>query len=892
VAVSGAATLGGNVTTTGNQSYGSTTLAADVTLATANSAISFIGAVDSQASQAKSLTLTAGTGNLTFSGAVGGGVNGRLGTITINSASDVTAAAVTATALTQVAGSGTTTLNGAVNTNGAGGVSLTSKNLAVSQSITTTNGGGVTATQSGTLSTAAAGDISSDGTVSLTSAGALTGAGDITTTNDNVAVTSTAANVALTGAIASGSGAVTIAAATGATMAAVSTSGNLGVTATAGDIIGSGALGVGGNSTFTANGANASIGVSDAANAFTGTVTFAGGSLNNVSVTDTAGGLALNVPTLSGNLAATSSGVLTQSAALTVGGATTLSAPGQAITLTNAANNFTGTVKATGAVTQITDVNALTAELTTTGSTTLSAGGNLAVSGTVSGAGNDLTTTTTGKGSTSFGATTVADALSVTSVGAVSQTGALSVGGATTLSAAGQAITLTNAANDFTGTVTSTGAATQITDTNALTAVFTSTGSTTLTAGGDLVASGTVSGAGNDLTTTTTGKGSTSLGATTVADALSATSAGAVSQSGALTVGGLTTVSAAGQAVTLADKGNDFTGAVSLTGGTTQITDKNGLTLGTLDTGALTATSTGAMNLGQGKVGGALTATSGGFDITQTGGLAVTGYATVDAGTANVTLQNAANDFASSSSPASEFTATGADKEALFGNVFTGTTVQLRDANGITGTVKSTDLNLASVGTTHLYLRNILGAGKAGVGDATIDTGDGNLYLSGSESGFKGRSLVLDNVGQVITDAPGQTFRLDPGTQSVEFRVGGQSLSAVSSLFNVVGGDTVRSFLAKIFTPTDTTTLNGLQFKSFTDLSNAFAPTLILPSVNDAERRSQERAAGIGALKERVQRGSVAFEELVAPVPYDTFKVRQAPCSQEQSEGAIGGKCQ
>ena len=66
-----------------------------------------------------------------------------------------------------------------------------------------------------------------------------------------------------------------------------------------------------------------------------------------------------------------------------VGGATTLSAPGQAITLTNAANNFTGTVKATGAVTQITDVNALTAELTTTGSTTLSAGGTGATLGAV-----------------------------------------------------------------------------------------------------------------------------------------------------------------------------------------------------------------------------------------------------------------------------------------------------------------------------------------------------------------------------------------------------------------------------------------------------------------------------------------------------------------------------
>ena len=54
---------------------------------------------------------------MVFSGAVGGTT--RLGDLTIVSAADVTAAAITASAIDQQAGTGTTTFNGAVNTNTA-----------------------------------------------------------------------------------------------------------------------------------------------------------------------------------------------------------------------------------------------------------------------------------------------------------------------------------------------------------------------------------------------------------------------------------------------------------------------------------------------------------------------------------------------------------------------------------------------------------------------------------------------------------------------------------------------------------------------------------------------------------------------------------------------------
>jgi hypothetical protein len=620
-----------------------------------------------------------------------------------------------------------------------------------------------------------------------------------------------------------------------ASSSSVAITGDLKITASAGNITGTGAMVVGGNSTFTANGTKANIDVGNAGNNFTGTVALVGASLQNVTVADTSA-LALQVDSLSGNLAVTSGGAVTQSAVLNVAGTTTVAATGQAVTLTMAANNFGGAVSVTGNDVTLVDANAI-----------------------------------------ALGASTVTGNMSVTAGGAVTNTGALAVTGTTTVSAAGQGVTLNQAANDFGGAVSVTGKDVTLVDASAL-----------------------------------------NLGASTATGNLDVTAGGAVSQSAALTVTGTSTFSAAGQSVTLDNAGNDFTGAVTLTGGATKITDKNALTVELTTSGSTTLSANGALVV-SGTVSGATsdlttTTTNAGTTtfgattvdgnlsvnllvpnagaVTQTGALKVTGFSKVNAGTANVTLNHEGNDFRTyTPTEKEEFKAATANKEALFGNVFTGTTVNLLDTNGIAGTVRSVDFDLKSLGNTYLYLRNLAGEGKAGVGNAVIDTGGGNLYLSGSGSGFKGRSLVLNKVGKVITDGDGQTFALHKDTVSVKFLVNGVEETAVSSKANVAGGDSARSFISQIYAPTASTLLNGLVYQSFTNLSNAFAPTLILPAVNDAERRSQERAAGIGALKERVQRGSVSYEELVAPVPYDSFKARQAPCSAEQSAGSVGGTC-
>jgi hypothetical protein len=124
---------------------------------------------------------------------------------------------------------------------------------------------------------------------------------------------------------------------------------------------------------------------------------------------------------------------------------------------------------------------------------------------------------------------------------------------------------------------------------------------------------------------------------------MSTTSGGIVSQTGVLDVNGTTTINAGANAITLT-LANDFSGSVSLTGGTTQITDANALTLGTVNTGALTTINTGALNLGTGTINGALSSTTNGGNITQTGAMTVTGTSNLQAGSGSITL-SLANDF-------------------------------------------------------------------------------------------------------------------------------------------------------------------------------------------------------------------------------------------------------
>ena len=155
---------------------------------------------------------------------------------------------------------------------------------------------------------------------------------------------------------------------------------------------------------------------------------------------------------------------------------------------------------------------------------------------------------------------------------------------------------------------------------------------------------------------------------------------------------------------------------MSLAGGTTQVTDTNALTLGTLGTGALTAVSHGALNLGSGTVTGNLIATSNNGAIGQAGALHVTGSSTINAGSAAIALTNANNDFGSAVTA-------------------TGTGVQITDANNLAIAGLASGAN----GTVSLIAGGVLtlpaGAIDTGTANLTLVSNGGSLTTPGALSG-------------------------------------------------------------------------------------------------------------------------------------------------------------
>ncbi|QQD73658.1 beta strand repeat-containing protein [Acidithiobacillus ferrivorans] len=211
---------------------------------------------------------------------------------------------------------------------------------------------------------------------------------------------------------------------------------------------------------------------------------------------------------------------------------------------------------------------------------------------------------------------------------------------------------------------------------------------------------------------------------------------GSTTSGDALTVGGVSSFNAGTGVITLANTGNAFGGAVSLTGGATQITDKGSLMLGTLDTGALTATSGGLLDLGTGTVGGALDATSGGGAITQNtasgDALTVGGVSSFNAGTGGITLGNSGNDF------------TGAVTA-------TGTGITIQDAN---------NLNIALITDGSNGLLSLIAGGTLTLPTRAINTGNGDLTLA-SNGGTLTTPGNLSGANVSLTGSRGLTLNQD-----------------------------------------------------------------------------------------------------------------------------------
>ncbi|MCD9007360.1 filamentous hemagglutinin N-terminal domain-containing protein [Luteimonas sp. XNQY3] len=390
------------------------------------------------------------------------------------------------------------------------------------------------------------------------------------------------------------------------------------------------------------------------------------------------GDLDLGTATVAGTLVANShGGAIGQSGALLVGGTSTLAAGTGAIVLDNASNDFTGRVDIAGGAVRIADANTLAlgrvdaaslraiagtivlhADIDTDGdqdydgAVALAADvdlaardGGIAFASTVSGAhaldvrasghagfGGDVALAGLAIDAGSFradGTLAIDDGagggdLSIAvETGGIAQSGAFRVGGAATFDANGGAIALTDAGNDFAGVVDLAGGDVAIRDANALTIGA-------LDVGTLLVAS----------------QGALGLGAGTIAGSLVADSnGGAITQSGALAVGGDAGIDAGAGAIVLDHAGNDFAGRVHLTGDAVSIADANALALGTVRAGALTVDSHGALALGDVAVERALVARSHGGPITQADALHVGAATRLDAGSGDIVLDHAGNDF-------------------------------------------------------------------------------------------------------------------------------------------------------------------------------------------------------------------------------------------------------
>jgi len=165
---------------------------------------------------------------------------------------------------------------------------------------------------------------------------------------------------------------------------------------------------------------------------------------SSLTVSTQGGNIDLGTTTVYGNLTGTSNGGnMTQTGPLIVYGDTNLNSSGGSpqnqngdITLTNAGNNFGGTVSMTGANMALVDSTPLNLG-------TVSSTGNLSVTGT---------------GGLSLGTTSVGGSLTaVSGNGDITQTGVLQVTGNSILTAGSGDITLTNAGNNFVGVVASSG---------------------------------------------------------------------------------------------------------------------------------------------------------------------------------------------------------------------------------------------------------------------------------------------------------------------------------------------------------------------------------------------------------------------------------------------------
>jgi len=490
-------------------------------------------------------------------------------------------------------------INGNTSFSGNGSLTLSTANGSIGGSSRLSAGGLVIAAPTGSIAldtNLATLTASANGSIAINDSGAVELVTVVSNSGD-VSVTA-AGNLTVGTAVEATTGSVTLTgsalAFTGTTTAAT----DLSLNATGGGLnLAIATLTFGGNFSADAAGALTQNGVL----AVTGTTSLSAGSgitlgeantfAQPVAITATgavslnvAGPIALADSTITGSLALTAAGAITDSGNLSVSGLTVLDAGSTNDITLDGDNDFTSTVAITSA-------------------------GNVTLNDT-----NGFI----------LGSSDISGNLSVTANGTITDAGGSTVGGTTTLNAGANAITL-DGGNDFVGPVTIVSATNAtLNDTNSLDlAASTLAGNLSLTAANDITQSGILTvggtttlaaGAAGDVTlslanvftgsvgvtrandVTLNDSGPLAIGASTIAGNLSATANGTITDSGAIAVTGVTTLTATANGSITLDEANDFGGPVNAqTGGSVYLNDTGSIELGTVSAASLAVDANGSI---------------------------------------------------------------------------------------------------------------------------------------------------------------------------------------------------------------------------------------------------------------------------------------------------------
>ena len=750
--------LSSDITTTGTQTYNGPVrlVGGDRTVSTTNSNVIFASTVNSDGTQ-RALTVTNGTGDTTFSGAIGGSAPVKSLTITSD---QLTAGAITLNgALTATLG-GSSSITGVI-ANGASTANLVkagSGTLTLSASNTYT---GTTQVSAGTLTVSGSGRLS-DSTAVTVDSGAVY----------NVAVSDTVASIAGAGSITLGSNTLT----SGGSDASTTFSGV--ISGTNGNIIkaGTGTLTLSGANTYTGTTTiNAGdLTVSGSLHDSTA-VTIASGADYNVNASDTVASIEG-----AGNIVIASSQTLTagdgndKTLSGVISGAGNYIKAGSGTQTLTGNNSYTGSTTISAGLLKIirddpTSYLAATSGFTGPGNLTIESSGDDFTADIVTGTHVQLAGTALGN--LIIGKTGNTRQIDLSSD--ITTTGTQTYNGPVRLVGGDRTVSTTNSNVIFASTVNSDGTQRALTVTNGT---------------GDTTFSGAIGGSAPVKSLTITSDQLTA-GAITLNGALTATLGGSSSITGVIANGASTAnLVKAGSGTLTLSASNTYTGTTQVSAGTLTVSGSGRLsdsTAVTVDSGAVynvAVSDTVASIAGAGSITlGSNTLTSGGSDASTTfsGVISGTNGNIIKAGTGTLTLSGANTYTGTTTINAGDLTVSGS----------------LHDSTAVT-IASGADYNVNASDT----VASIEGAGNIVIASSqTLTAGDGNdKTLSGVISGA-GNYIKAGSGTQTLSASNTYTgtTQVSAGTLTVSGsgRLSDSTAVTVDSgaVYNVAVSDTVAS---------------------------------------------------------------------------------------------------